>query len=430
VSRPASSLSAGGTGFLFESRVAAVVLAALLGGDCVAGLSARVVEVALQQRAAGSHLDDIVIFGRDADGSTVQVDFEVKRMLVPAAGSPVWRSVIRQCVAAVEADPDGIAGRRHLLGIAAGGPSRELAELRDLTGLARAQADEGHLGQVISAQGVAAAGLGKRWQALRDAAGRADLELGTPSRTHESSELALRVASALHVWQVDTGAGEAGHRDAVDRLAGLLHNRSRAEAGSLFLNLVDIAQEIGARAGRIDRPWLLAELRRRGVAFREDLDGQPAVTGHAFLSYVREDSGQADRLERALENAGIPVWRDTSDLWPGEDWQLEIRSAITGNALAFIACFSRNSLARQATYQNEELTLAIEQLRLRRPEQAWLIPVRFDDSEIPDRDIGAGRMLSTLQRADLFDDRFDDEIARLVTGIRRILNPEVKPAYH
>lgn len=46
--------------------------------------------------------------------------------------------------------------------------------------------------------------------------------------------------------------------------------------------------------------------------------------------------------------------------------------------------------------------MAIEQLRQRSPRLPWLIPVRFDDCAIPDRDIGSGRTLSSIQRADLF----------------------------
>jgi hypothetical protein len=98
-----------------------------------------------------------------------------------------------------------------------------------------------------------------------------------------------------------------------------------------------------------------------------------------------------------------------------------IRHAITDNALVFIACFSRASLARGKSYQNEELTLAIEQMRLRRPADPWLIPVRFDECEIPDWDIGAGRTLNWLQRTDLFGDRAQDGNARLVATILRIL---------
>jgi len=143
--------------------------------------------------------------------------------------------------------------------------------------------------------------------------------------------------------------------------------------------------------------------------------------GHAFISYVREDSREVDKLQRMLEAAGVSVWRDTADLWPGEDWRAKIRRAIADNALVFIACFSSRSAARQKSYQNEEILLAIEQLRLRRPDDPWLIPVRFDDCEIPDRDIGGGRTLASIQRVDLFGDKREVGIARLLTVILRIL---------
>src|ERR1700761_3863846 len=90
---------------------------------------------------------------------------------------------------------------------------------------------------------------------------------------------------------------------------------------------------------------------------------------HAFISYVREDAHHVDRLQRLLEKSGVRVWRDTADLWPGEDWRARIRSAITKNALAFLVCFSSASESRTLSGQNEELILAIEQLRLRRPDQ-------------------------------------------------------------
>lgn len=136
-----------------------------------------------------------------------------------------------------------------------------------------------------------------------------------------------------------------------------------------------------------------------------------------FISYVREDSDRVDRLQRILEAAGIQVWRNTTDLWPGEDWRLKIRSAITDNALVFIACFSEASLARRMSYQNEELALAIEQMRSRRPDDPGLIPVRFDECDIPDLDIGGGRTLRSIQRADLFGDRSGDGAARLVAAV-------------
>jgi nucleoside phosphorylase len=143
--------------------------------------------------------------------------------------------------------------------------------------------------------------------------------------------------------------------------------------------------------------------------------------GHVFISYVREDSHHIDQLQQAMEATGIPVWRDTSALWPGEDWRAKIRQAITDDALVFVACYSHASLRQRRSYQNEELVLAIEQLRQRRPDDSWLIPVRLDECEIPDLDLGGGRTIASIQRADLFGERYGEELAKLIAAVSRIL---------
>lgn len=144
---------------------------------------------------------------------------------------------------------------------------------------------------------------------------------------------------------------------------------------------------------------------------RAEAPGTPS-RGHAFVSYVREDSPRVDQLQGVLEAAGIPVWRDTADLWPGQDWRAMIRRAITDDALVFIACFSQRSLKRVKSYQNEEFIMAMEQLRLRHSEDPWLISVRLDECEIPDRELG-GRTLASIQRVDLFGDGWE---RRMGTG--------------
>lgn len=149
--------------------------------------------------------------------------------------------------------------------------------------------------------------------------------------------------------------------------------------------------------------------------------------GHAFISYVREDSGKVDALQHMLEAAGIRVWRDTTDLRPGEDWRMKIQRAITDDALVFIACFSAASTARDKSYQNEELALAIEQLRLRRPGDPWLIPVRFDNCDVPDYSLGAGRTLTSIQRADLFGADREQAARRLVASVQRLLRKPSPP---
>lgn len=158
--------------------------------------------------------------------------------------------------------------------------------------------------------------------------------------------------------------------------------------------------------------------------------GSAARRPHAFISYVREDADAVDRVQQILEENGIPTWRDTDDLWPGEDWRLRIREAITENSLVFIACFSDNSFAKRVTFQNDELAVAIEQMRLRTPDQPWLIPVRLSDCTIPAHDIGGGRTLGSLQRVDLFEEHWDRGVTRLVAGVRRILASLDQPRAH
>lgn len=147
----------------------------------------------------------------------------------------------------------------------------------------------------------------------------------------------------------------------------------------------------------------------------------PTVEGHVFISYVHEDKARVDRLQTILEAAGIRVWRDTQDLWPGEDWKQRIHDAISNGALAFLACFSEHSAARPKNYQNAELALAADEIRLRPPGTPWLIPVRFDAVGLPDYDLGGGRSLHNLQRVDVIGEEWAAPCARLVTSILRIL---------
>jgi len=134
-----------------------------------------------------------------------------------------------------------------------------------------------------------------------------------------------------------------------------------------------------------------------------------------FISYVREDDARVDRLQNILEWAGIRTWRDTRNVEPGCEWREEIRRAVMASSLAFIACFSENSERKTITHQNEELILAVEQMRLRVPDSSWLIPIRFADCRIPAFDLGAGRKLDdTLQRLDLFDGSWESGIPVLL----------------
>ena len=148
---------------------------------------------------------------------------------------------------------------------------------------------------------------------------------------------------------------------------------------------------------------------------------------HVFVSYVREDSRRVDRLCKVLEAAQIPYWRDRKALGPGDTWKAKIRSAIRDEALVFLACFSDNSRARSKSHMNEELTLAVEEFRKMPPGRVWLIPVRFDTGDIPEWDLGAGRVLGDLNFVDLFGTSHPAQSAALVTTIHRLMG-EKRPS--
>lgn len=147
----ASPLSTGGAGTIYEYRVAAVVLARLLRGDRVIGLEVPVTEVRLQQRIAGSFLDDVIAVTDHPGAPRLQVDIQVKRAVDPIPSDKEWQSVVRECLAALAADPDGVRNRDHLLAVAARAHAGHLEEVAELARWARQHDDLASFTTVIDA---------------------------------------------------------------------------------------------------------------------------------------------------------------------------------------------------------------------------------------------------------------------------------------
>ena len=135
-----------------------------------------------------------------------------------------------------------------------------------------------------------------------------------------------------------------------------------------------------------------------------------------FISYVRENIEIVDRLCQELKSHGIQVWLDRNDIDPGARWEQAIRRAIQQGAF-LIACFSKEHNAREKTYMNEELTIAIEELRQHPTDRIWFIPVKLNECEIPDRDIGGGKTLRALQHVNLYED-WNGSIQRIVKVVQ------------
>jgi hypothetical protein len=298
----ASPLSTGGAGTVYEYRVAAVVLAKLLRGDRVIGLDVPVTEVRLQQRIAGSYLDDVIAVASHPGAPRLQVDIQVKRTVDPVPSDKEWKSVVSECLSALAADPDGIRNREHLMAVAARANAGHLEELAELTRWARQHDDLASFNTVISApEGGPNAKVSKRWDHLCTTSTNVLTETREPEKApppadDEVREAAFRIAHALHVWVVEAEADERDHRDALDRLGDLTPPDQPEAAGTLFLRLADIAQARGPRAGGITVAALRAELERKGVLLPAD---RRHHAGLAELSRWTDDFLSATRATMA-----------------------------------------------------------------------------------------------------------------------------------
>ena len=124
---------------------------------------------------------------------------------------------------------------------------------------------------------------------------------------------------------------------------------------------------------------------------------------HVFISYCHENKAAVDQLCNALTSNDVTVWVDWDNLNPGTPWKQAIQQAIHHGDF-FIACFSKEYNARDKTYMNEELSIAIDKLQQKPVDRVWFIPVKLNECEIPDIDIGEGVTLQDLQYVNLHED--------------------------
>jgi hypothetical protein len=139
--------------------------------------------------------------------------------------------------------------------------------------------------------------------------------------------------------------------------------------------------------------------------------------GHAFISYVRENADLVDRLVNELRNNGLTIWLDREAINPGERWKDTIKKAIK-NGEFFIACFSKESNERDKTYMREEITVAIDELRVRPTDKSWFIPVILNECSIPSRRISELEDINDIHSVRLCDN-WDDSVRRIVRMMKK-----------
>ncbi|MGI8335986.1 hypothetical protein ACRYCC_39090 [Actinomadura scrupuli] len=242
----ASPEATGGAGTLFEYRVAALAFSRLLRGAHVpVGIDLPVESVALQQRVAGSVLDDIVMRASSAHRST-SIEFQVKKTLAITGSSEALISVLGQAAETWRTREHSLQSGRLLLGVAAKGPEDELRELEILATKARAHSSLASF-KLLLTEGVTNRGLRARYEHIVTALGAATSRAERPEAEH----LAHRVLSRLRVWQVDPAEDGRDWRAGLDDVS-CLAQRSGQTADVLLDRLVTLAEAIGPHAGDLD----------------------------------------------------------------------------------------------------------------------------------------------------------------------------------
>ena len=121
-----------------------------------------------------------------------------------------------------------------------------------------------------------------------------------------------------------------------------------------------------------------------------------------FLAHASEDKDAVIDLYNRLKAKGFKPWLDKKDLRAGQNWRSEIPKAIR-NSQVFIACLSKQSVAKQS-YVQREFRIALQEMANKPPGQIYLIPLRLDDCQIPDlRQEESGISLRDYHWANLFE---------------------------
>lgn len=126
-----------------------------------------------------------------------------------------------------------------------------------------------------------------------------------------------------------------------------------------------------------------------------------------FLIYAREDLEAARKIAADLREQGFSPWLDVEEITPGQVWQKAVINALEKSATA-IVLVSKN-FAKKGFVQ-EELKVALEILQEREKDMSPVIPVRLDDTEVPER-------LSHIQWVNFFE---ENGLERLSKGLSRI----------
>lgn len=112
-----------------------------------------------------------------------------------------------------------------------------------------------------------------------------------------------------------------------------------------------------------------------------------------FLCHASADKPAIRLLYKKLIASGVDPWLDEEKILPGQDWQLEIPTAVR-NSDAIIVCLSNNSVTKEG-YIQKEINFSLNSAEEKPEGIIFIIPSRLENCDVPNR-------LSKWQYVDLF----------------------------
>lgn len=114
-----------------------------------------------------------------------------------------------------------------------------------------------------------------------------------------------------------------------------------------------------------------------------EADHTPDRAIRVFLGYAPDDQSQVQELYHRLRGDGFTPWMEAEDLLPGQTVSREIPRAVRQSD-AVIVCLSRGAMERSGLHQ-KQINLALDEAEQQPEESIFLIPLKLEDCELPDR---------------------------------------------
>jgi formylglycine-generating enzyme required for sulfatase activity len=130
-----------------------------------------------------------------------------------------------------------------------------------------------------------------------------------------------------------------------------------------------------------------------------------------FLCHSSNDKPAVRELYQKLRaEPWIQPWLDEEELYPGQDWNLEIEKAVEV-ADAIIVCLSKGSITKEG-YVQRELRIVLDYADYKPEGTLYLMPVRLEECDPP-------RRLRPWQYADYFEGNRERALQRLLVSLKR-----------